>query len=164
MTRFPCRCPAPSRYPSPFHRDSCVTCSGEIREEWTSNDRTVKNFYDALERGVVQRAVVATEGPHTGKAVQPEAPEWFRAFRQRCEARERAGRDTFGLRCLGRDNLLDAHEEWADGSNYVLFDSLKEIRRSGHDPDLDAALMVAYHAAMAAKHTERLRSKRRGAP
>lgn len=137
----------PLVHPNPRRADSCVRCAGVLSPEWTSNDRTVRDFYDALEAGC---------GANVSDA--------FHTFRDEAMARERAGRPYFGYRHLGRDSLVDAREEAADGGNYFLFDHLKTIRQEGRDDDIALVLegakkfYEAYEIAMALRH------RRKGAP
>lgn len=141
-----CRCSDPRERADPRSAGICSKCGKVIGSGVLSSDETVKWFFDRLE---------AASFP--GKV-----PDDFRAFRQGCETRERAGRSTFGLAYLCRPNLPEAQQEWADGANYIFFDALRNRRATGQDEDLDVALSVAYHAYMADHFTRLLASKRRG--
>lgn len=149
--RFECRCEAPAASPNPRSAGTCNRCLGLLAPRWTSNAQTVSAFYARLAEALFGY------GPDGELLTEP----WFDAFVDQAKARELAGRDKFGHRYLTRDNRVEALEEWTDGSNYLFFDSLQELRAEGDDADIDLVLDVAYHAALAYRSTLRLAAKRR---
>ena len=142
-----CACPQPLPSSNPRNPDTCNRCGKRVDPEWASNDETVTWFFDRL-----------AEGAFPGKP-----PPSFERFREQCVARERHGRNQFGLKFLVRDNPAEACEEAADLANYGLFDVLV-ARRRGEDDELDLALTMALHAFKAHEAACRLRAKRHGAP
>lgn len=145
MTRFPCRCPKPNRYPSPFKRHSCVRCMGEIRGDWLSNDANVEAFFDRL----------AECFPNA------QIPDWFEGFRRLCESRERTGREVYDLAYVGRDNPHEAKEKAVDGALYHYLELLNK-RHQGHDEDTDLHLIAAMRFAEAYYFSALAQAKRRG--
>lgn len=150
-----CECRIPIAHPSPYKKHTCVKCGFWINPRWTSNDETVARFYDSLARAQFHRDKL------TKRLLIPDD---FTVFRAEAEARERAGRDYFGLRFLGRENTRDAREEAGDGANYFLFDHLQYIRHHDEDEDIDEVLTGAYHAYKTYESARRLRLKRQGSP
>lgn len=135
--------------PSPNPRSpGCNACGLPFAPEWLSSDETLAEFFSRL-----QEAAFPGEAPHD-----------FLAFRAHCEARERAGRESFGLAYLSRDNLREAMEEFADGANYFFFDTLQHLRNRGDDDDYELALTAALHAYKAHRAARELAAKRRGSP
>src|SRR5690348_6441337 len=143
-----CRCEVPRESPNPRSAGSCMVCGKIIERAWTSNDETVKAFFDHLER--------------TFPGSEP--PPDFAPFRQQCEAREREGHSDFGHAFLGRDNCIAATEEAADFAIYMLLDTLKALREGGTDDDSALAMQGAIYAYKAHRTALQLRAKRRGAP
>lgn len=141
-----CQCSIPKEPADPRY-SHCLICGKAIDEAWTSNDSTVHAFLDRLE-----------------STIPGKAPEDFRAFRLQCEGREREGRGEFGHAFLARDNLEDAAEEFADGSNYFLFDHLQQLRRAGRDDEISLVLTGAWHSFQAHRCARQLAAKRRGTP
>jgi len=148
--RRECDCPTPHPHPNPRLPDDCVSCGFWINPEadWVSSDKTVAEFFGRL-------AEAAFPG---------EAPEGFESFRRQCEARERAGRGSFGFAYASRDNLAESVEELSDFVIYLLLDGLKHRRNGGGDEDLELALTGAMHAFRAYEATRHLAARRRGSP
>lgn len=142
-----CSCEKPREYADPRRKGWCCVCLRQLDPAWLSTDQTVGAFLDRL-----RDSIPGIAGPE------------FDAFRAQCVARERAGREKFGLDYLGRDNLGESMEEFSDGSNYFFFDYLEAIRRHGEDYEIDLVLTGAWHAYQAHQVAQQLRSKRRGAP
>lgn len=94
--------------------------------EWVSSDETFNEFFDRLAESV------------------PGASD-FEAFRAQCAARERAGRQTFGVQYLDRRNAIEALEEAADGANYLFFHALQKVKQGRREEDIDSDLMAAYY-------------------
>lgn len=148
-----CSCEKPVPATNPRARGACVKCGRAISEEWTSNDETVRAWFDRLARSMF---------PAIDRSTIPmDPPEWFQAFRAECEARERAGRPIFGHEYLRRKNPVEAQEEAADAALYFFFDVLV-ARRNGDDEQVDLALTGAYHAAKMHEVAQQLRAKRQG--
>jgi hypothetical protein len=130
-----CRCQSPrlnERRP-----EYCRTCGVRLDPRWVSNDDTLAAF---------QTEVARLPGVTPGILIDSHR-------------RERAGRQEFGLRYLGRCNPSEGLEEASDLLNYSFFDWLND-RRAGVeeiDPDL---LEAAHHAALAYAALERKRRKR----
>lgn len=150
MERFSCKCAQPLESPNPRSHHTCQRCLGHIDPAWTSNDQTTRAFYDRLGRSIP--GVL----PNKGAPPSPIADD-FLVFRAQCEARELAGRHTFGHRHLSRDNLGDALEEGADFANYLLFHTL-QAKRSGGKVDMSIALDAAYDIFKAHRKARILRS------
>lgn len=135
-----CKCESPYPYPAPHRAHACASCGSLIPDEWRSNDATVKEFYDRLDEAIP-----------FDPAIQP--------LREQAEARELAGRETFGLRHLSRNNAVEATEEFADGAMYVVYEILNQ-RRRGEDEEWALALTAAYHAAKAHEAVRAMRTHR----
>ena len=121
-----CTCETPKPSTDPRRTTSCRVCGRVIRKEWSSSNI----------------------GPMLDRLTNFPDVRWSKdyiAFRDLCLGRERAGRDHFGFRFLGRNNERDAYEEIADGVNYGLFGVLRR-KRGEEEPLEDMALMAAYHA------------------
>jgi len=147
MSPRECKCPEPIRSSNPRYPHLCLRCCWRISPTWDSNDENVRAFFDRLE------------------SVFPgSAPPDFIAFRRECERRERAGRDTFRHRYLTRDNRAEALEEAADLANYMLFDVLQHLRKTGTEDEKELALTVAFHAYESYEAVLRLGRKRAGSP
>lgn len=136
MSRFSCTCPIPRQIVDPRRPETCQACLGWINPDWTSNDRTVSKFYDRL------AASLFIPDQMTGKLLVPDD---YIVFRAEAEARERAGRETFGHRSLARNNLRDAREEAADGGNYLLFHHLRKVREGDGEDRMARVLTGASH-------------------
>lgn len=146
MNRHHCLCPEPLVSPNP--RDSgCGKCGRRLDSTWTSNDRTMAEFFDRL----------ASRWP------PGDEPPEFPIFRRHCLSRERAGRETFGLRFLSRNNPQEAREEAADLANYCAFDLLSSIRK-GEELEEDEALTAAWHVFQAYCSLLQLERKHHGSP
>ncbi|MBA2715187.1 MAG: hypothetical protein H0U55_16755 [Rubrobacteraceae bacterium] len=145
-----CQCPKPRPDPNPRRASSCVACGSHFDPAWESNDETVAEFFDRYERAL---------------PTWPHVPESVRTFRIHCEARERAGRKTFGMAYLDRDNLREGLEEASDLALYVFLDLLKE-RRAGNLPhyETDVAMQLVHHAAESYRLLHVMTAKRHGAP
>lgn len=139
-----CECSEPRETANPRKAGSCVKCGKHFDPEWTSSDQTMTEFFNRLS---------------SCRFLE----ESFPAFRQMCERRERAGRDTFGFSYLVRDNLEEAREELSDAAVYMALDILK-ARHDGTDECADLALTVAYHASRAFDALGQLQHKRGGEP
>lgn len=138
--RFLCDCPTPNQAVNPRRRDTCQTCLGYIDPKWTSNATTFRAFYGRLADAL------------------PGEP-WLDAFISHCQKREEAGRDKFGHDCLGRDNAVEAAEEFTDGGNYFFFAQLQKFR-AGEEIPWDLLLEGAKHAALAWRAAQMLRAHR----
>ena len=149
-----CRCEEPRESADPRREGLCEKCSLRLSPAWTSNDDTFAEFFDRLEATF----------PGYRSSPDWEPPESFQMFRSQCQGREMAGRRTYGLRYLNRRNRKDAREEATDLALYMLFDSLREIRREGYDDDIDLALTAAWYAYKAYATTLDLKHKREHAP
>lgn len=138
-----CECPEPN--PKPKKPDTCVRCGFAISPRWATSDAHMMRFFNRL-----------------SDCRNLEAS--FPAFRQLCERREKAGRDTFRYAYLNRDDLSEGMEEAADLALYPYLDSLKMIREGREGEDYDLVLTVAFHAAQAFDALARLKEKRAGTP
>ena len=131
----------------------CVKCSHYINPDWTSNDETVREFYDRLEESIFPLAA----------RTAPAATELllsFRNFRRQAEVREMAGRSKWSTtHHLTYDNAREATEEAADLANYMMF-SLLSARRNGDPEETELALTAAQHAFEAWRYALALRGHR----
>lgn len=122
-----CHCKTPRPSSDPRRQNSCVVCGRLIHhKEWSSSN--IRPILDRL-----------TNFPDV---------RWSKdyiAFRDLCFSREKAGRESFGYRFLGRDNERDTLEEIADGVNYGLFSVIRR-KREEEEPLDDIALQAAYYA------------------
>ena len=125
-------------YPNPkgWRPSECVQCGRAIDPSYVTNDANLDDFFNHL-------------GSIPG--IDP-------TFIEQCKARERAGRDTFGLKYLGkeRNNPREAHEEAADFTMYLYLHLLK-CHRNGTHEDIATAMEACAHAATAWKLASRLR-------
>jgi hypothetical protein len=138
VNRSLCTCPTPHRGYRTENRprgDQFCVCGGYIDPSWCSNDKTMGEIYDRLT--LLNREVVPH--PATGEPTEV-VTEIFDQFRIEALAREFAGRDKFGLRFLGRDNIRDGWEEATDGANYAAFEIIKSVNRRGDDSGEDYLL------------------------
>jgi hypothetical protein len=129
-----CRCQSPRL--NDRRAGFCRRCGNRLSPRWLSSDETLAAF---------QTEVARLPGVTPGILIDSHR-------------RERAGRDEFGLKYLGRDNCAEGLEEAADLLNYAFFQWLND-RRAGVeeiDPDL---LDAAHHAALAYAALERKRRK-----
>jgi hypothetical protein len=129
-----CRCQSPRL--NDRRAGFCRRCGNRLSPRWLSSDETLAAF---------QTEVARLPGVTPGILIDSHR-------------RERAGRDEFGLKYLGRDNCAEGLEEAADLLNYAFFTWLND-RRAGVeeiDPDL---LDAAHHAALAYAALERKRRK-----
>jgi hypothetical protein len=129
-----CRCQSPRL--NDRRAGFCRRCGNRLSPRWLSSDETLAAF---------QTEVARLPGVTPGILIDSHR-------------RERAGRDEFGLKYLGRDNPAEGLEEASDLLNYAFFDWLND-RRTGVeeiDPDL---LDAAHHAALAYAALERKRRK-----
>lgn len=112
-----------------------------------SDDETFRTFYTRLAEALFRHDL-------TGELrVSAE----FGHFIEQAAARERAGREQFGLSYLTRDNPAEAHEEFADGANYAYFTRERDLQDFGDDPDvMRLALDVALHAFEAHASAQKL--------
>lgn len=140
-----CKCAEPRETLNPRKRGSCVKCGKQFDPAWVSSDDHVRVFFNRL-------------------SSCRYLEESFPAFRQMCERRELAGRETFGFRYLDRDNLTEAMEEAADLALYPYLDWLQAAREGRPDEDFDLVLTIAYHASLAFDAAVRLQHKRGGEP
>jgi hypothetical protein len=111
-------------------------------------------FFSRLEAGIFPR----------GATADWEAPGDWVAFRAECEARELAGRDTFGTAYRDRDNRVEAMEECSDLAMYAWLDYLQQLERNGGDEDFALVLSAAHHGYLAHKAFQDLAAKRNGSP
>lgn len=140
-----CACRQPRVSPNSRRNGTCVRCSGRLDPSWVSSDETLAAFLDHL----------ASTIPGW-----PEAAGSFDAFRRQVQARERAGRETFGFAYLSRDNPAEGLEEAADLAIYAYLDTLKALRE-GEDDELALALTAARKAWEAHEALNALLSRRR---
>lgn len=115
---------------------------------------TLPEFFRRLEAGIFPRRY--------DKEWEPPS-DWV-AFRRECEARERAGRDTFGTAYRDRDNRAEAMEECSDLAMYAWLDYLQQLERNGGDEDFALVLSAAHHGYLAHKAFQDLAAKRLGSP
>lgn len=129
--------------------DMCLRCGRQIFGDWVADDDTMGDFFDRLAEGM-------------GLSLDLDPAHPFEFFRRQCLNRERAGRERFRLRYLGRNNPVDATEEAADLANYCAFGTMVRRREGGHDsPHL---MMAAHYAAKAHECLLRELAERRGTP
>jgi hypothetical protein len=114
---------------------------------------TLSEFFRRLEAGIFPRSTIQTDLPG----------DWI-AFRRECEAREMAGRETFGNAYRDRDNRVEAMEECSDLAMYAWLDYLQQLERTGGDEDFGLVLSAAHHGFLAHKAFQALAAKRRGSP
>jgi hypothetical protein len=147
-----CICEKPIPSPIPAHAGQCLRCVSKI--ESLTTDDTVAKFFDRLGESLF---------PYDpfGELVSSDAWE---SFREHCERRELAGRDTFGNRFMSRDSILEAEEEAADLALYLLLDNLRHELEEGEDRDVDLVMTVAMFAFKGYEALLRLKAKRAGAP
>lgn len=143
-----CSCPEPNEGADPRHKGQCLKCALPIDPRVLSSDETVGEFYDWLERAEFPKGGVTPVYGH---------------FRQVAEAREREGREKFGLSYLHRKNEAEALEELADASNYLLF-AVLQARQRGEDEEWSTAVEVARHCFKAYEFAALHAAKRRGSP
>jgi hypothetical protein len=131
-----CRCQSPRL--NDRRAGFCRRCGNRLSSRWLSSDETLAAF---------QTEVARLPGVTPGILIDSHR-------------RERAGRDEFGLKYLGRDNDAEAQEEYADGLIYAHLSRLNDIRAGVEelDPDL---LDAAHHAALAYAAIERRRRRLR---
>ena len=127
----------------------CLACAKLICGDWVADDDTMGEFFDRL-----------AEGMNLPFDLDPGHP--FEFFRRQCLNRERAGRERFRLRYLGRDNALDATEEAADLANYSAFGQMVH-RRNGEHESVHLK-MAAMYAAKAHECLLREKAERAGTP
>lgn len=153
-----CRCEVPRAdptHPNPVKRETCRACGCSVNPSWSPTDRATSEFFERLAEGMF---------PAYAKTRDKAAlPPLFEHFRELCRNREARGRERFGFAYLGRDNCVEAQEEVADFSLYMMLAALKN-RRAGRDENLDVALTAAYHAYMAYRFATLYREKEQGAP
>jgi hypothetical protein len=147
-----CICEKPVDVMDPRLKGWCRRCMGKI--ESLTTDENVGRFFDRLAEALYRY------DREPGKTTYLKTTAGWETFRQHCEARERAGRDTFGNRFMSRPNLQDAREEAADLALYMLLDSLREEIENGTDADIDMALTAALYAFRAYDATLQLAEKR----
>lgn len=144
-----CECSVPRERADPRF-SSCAACGHRISDELRNPDRQLRGFFDQLEDGI--------------RGQSPKRPPGFIAFRRHCEARERAGREEFGLGYLSRDNCIEALEEGADLAIYMVLDAVRHEHLYGEDADRALALSAALDAFRAYEKVRELAAKRRGTP
>lgn len=129
-----CQCDYPK--PKGWRPNECVQCGRSIDPAYVSSDTTVEEFFSHL---------ASIPGVDPG-------------FIQQARDREKAGRDTFGMKYLGneRNNPAEAREEAADLAMYLHLHLLK-CYREGQYEDVATAMEAAAHAAAAWKLLARLR-------
>lgn len=142
-----CRCEKPNQGSNPRNEGSCIKCGRPVNPEALLSDAVTRNAYDRI------------ESHFPGKV-----PESYLAFRSQCEAREKEGRRKFGLQYLWRRNRRESLEEFADGSNYVLFDHLQVINWIGEDRDEDRVYQIMYRCWQLYDEVRALSLARRGSP
>lgn len=144
------RCTCPEPVPKIAKPSACVKCGHLIDPAWTSSDQTVAEFFDAYERCLPE---------------WPNISDSTRTFRIHAEQRERAGRRTFGMAYLNRENLPEAKEEVVDLALYVMLDYLREVRREATSHyETDVAMQLVHHAAESYRLLGVIAAKRHGAP
>ena len=112
---------------------------------------TLTEFFSRLQAGIFPPNI-------------PELPGDWISFRRECEARELAGRETFGNAYRDRDNRAEAMEECSDLTMYAWLDYLQHLERTGGDEDFALVLSAAHHGYLAHKAFQALAAKRRGSP
>jgi hypothetical protein len=120
-------------------RTMCADCKKRVRQAAVADDRRISLFFDRLQESLFRFDRVS------GELLAPDT--WF-AFREQCQARERRGRDVFGLRYLSadRDNPAEGLEEACDGAMYAYLDTLKSAHLGRDDADVHLALIAAQRA------------------
>jgi|GEM_PF-2067620 len=131
-----CRCEIPIESPNPRREGSCVRCGFAINEAWSSNNKTVAEFFGRLKEAVP-----------FDPAIDPLIAEARR--------RELGGRRRFGNSFHGRENWREGCEEAADGALYAMLQTLVN-RRKGESQEIALALTAAHHFAKAHEALRRL--------
>src|SRR5262245_41008713 len=139
-----CRCEAPTTSPDPRKEGDCCKCGRAFESRWLSTDETVGSFFSELENCL------------------PRDYPTFSFLRKLCEDRESAGRDTFGLAYLERDNLAAAAEELGDFIIYLHLEALQHLRATGGTEDSDLTRTAAWKAVEAYEAICELAAKRKG--
>lgn len=104
----------------------CRVCGVQLDRRVLSSDENFAEFFDHL----------------------LTSPDVHANFVNHCRAREVAGRDTFGLAYLSRENELEATEEVADYGIYLYLAMLRR-KREGREVNWAKALEATRHAAIA---------------
>lgn len=117
-------------YPRPkgWRPSECIQCGRFIDPSYVSNDANLNEFFNHL------------------ASIPGVSPD----FVEKCKARERAGRDEFGLKYLGSDrhNPKESHEEAADFAMYLYLHLLK-CQRNGTYQDTATVMEACAHVASA---------------
>lgn len=133
-----CECPAPHDSPDPRKHRVCGRCDKLKEGPGVSTEETFNQFHDWLEEGFF-RQWSATEKANNPKGEEVER-QFYRALRELARRREDAGKETFGLAYLGRDNIAEVYEEIADVFNYCYEEDLKTFRRFGDHREIDTLM------------------------
>lgn len=156
----PTICSKPRESVNPRKKGSCLSCGRMFDPKWIVSDRTMSDIFDRLARSM-QYGEAIEKDPVTGHDALTDD---FLSFWAECQARERAGREKFGLTYLVRDNETEALEEFTDGANYLAFSSLQAVRSESDDDEIDLVMTAMYHAFKGHQAARRLRAKRHGHP
>lgn len=143
-----CTCREPETPVDPRRRNACGRCLKLI--EPLTNDEVVGEFFNRLGESLFRYDAFGEL--QTSKA--------FDAFRDHCMSRENAGREQFVNRFMSRDSIAEALEEFCDGGNYMMMDSLRATLEDGDDRDVDLVLTVAMFAFKAYEGCLQLAEKR----
>lgn len=149
-----CACEKPREPVDPRHKGSCM-CGKRIDPAALSTDENVRAFFDRLTEGIFPYDKLA-------KTWKPDRA--FEEFRCLCEARERAGRDTFGLAYLARKNLWDAAEEEADAVVYRHLRLLQRFHEEGDQEGMDLILEASRKSFEAFRLDREAEARLKGAP
>jgi hypothetical protein len=129
-----CRCDRPrlnDRRP-----DHCRRCGMRHAPNIQSTDETFAEFFGML----------------------ADLPGFSTQSIRQAQEREQAGRFSFGMEYIGRDNCGEGLEEAADGMNYAFFDWLNDRRKGIEDIDPDL-LDAVHHFSLAHAALQRKRWK-----
>ena len=149
MTPPKCSCGEPREHVDPRRKGWCGNCLRQLDPRWLSTDKTVSYFFDRLANGVFPKG---------------RTDHYFADFRAICEARERKGRDEFGLGYLTRPNLREAGEEEADACMYRHLEMLKRFMQEGDDEGLSLVLQASMRSFEAFRLDREAEARLKGAP
>ena len=147
-----CKCKVPQKSPNPRSAASCGICGKLLDPAWLSTDATMTKFFNRFEAGMFP------------PATRPKKKRWFWGLRRLCEAREREGRDKFGLAYLSHDFLENVGEEAADIIVYSHLRHLRTIKESGEDRDIDLLLQGCKEVSDGLRTLSEYRAKNAGSP
>lgn len=127
-----CQCETPQL--RAYRGSNCQRCARLLDDEYLSNDANLTEFF-----GLV------SDIPGIDSSILEVAAQ-----------RERMGREEYGLKYLGRDNISEAVEEIADLMIYCYLHWLK-AKREGVYLDMAPLIEAAVHGAYAYNALKRLR-------